>query len=242
MPLPAGRRQRPRPGDHLAAARRRPRALPSVGPHRPGRRRRDQLAGADRRVQWLPGTVHRREPRAHPGHGGTPADARPDQGHGRDSRVHPGPGVRRAGPPAGGPHLHVVRRRLHPEARGHCRGDHRRERRRLRGRPGRAGVHRADPDRHGREARRRHPGHRRHRRGHDSGGGRPAQGAQLRARQPDIALRWRARGLQERRERPDHDDGWRPRRADPVRWLLGQPADRCGCERRRGRDVRPGGR
>ena len=58
-PLPAGRRQRPRPGDHLAAARGRPRALPSVGPHRPGRGRRDQLARADRHVQWLPGPVHR---------------------------------------------------------------------------------------------------------------------------------------------------------------------------------------
>ena len=32
LPLPAGRRQRPRPGDHLAAARGRPRALPPVGP------------------------------------------------------------------------------------------------------------------------------------------------------------------------------------------------------------------
>ena len=45
------------------------------------------------------------------------------------------------------------------------------------------GLHRAHGDRHGRQARRRHPGRRRHRRSPtDAGPGRPAQGAQLRAR------------------------------------------------------------
>ena len=140
------------------------------------------------------------------------------------------------------PHHGVDRRRLLPEARGRGRGDDRRQRRRLRGRPRRGAVHRADPDRHGRQARRRHPGNRRQRRRDEPRRGRPAQGAQLRARQPDVALRRRARGLQERRERPHHDDGWRPRRADPVRRVLGQPADRCRCQWRRGSEVRTGRR
>ena len=75
----------------------------------------------------------------------------------------------------------------------------------------------------------------------DAGPRRPAQGPELRAGQPDLALRRRPGGLRGRRQRPHHDDRRRPRHPDPVRRLLGQPAHRCRRQRRGRRHLRPAG-
>ena len=68
---------------------------------------------------------------------------------------------------------------------------------------------------------------------------RPAQGAQLRAEQPDLALRRRPGGVPGRRQRPHDDDGRRARRTDPAGRLVGRPAHRCRRERRWRRHLRP---